>query len=140
MKKALGCSVQTVLLLTLAVLVAAPLACLAALTAPLHSPKLAESFVCPPDTRLVTEWYQATWNKPGEKTLSAYCADAQGNETPTLPKDSKMLWKGVTVYFPYLFLPLLVIGALILTMLNVMGIALGKVLKKITQPANRKPV
>ncbi|MBV6394768.1 MAG: hypothetical protein HFACDABA_00336 [Anaerolineales bacterium] len=120
----------------LAALIAVPLACAAATTAPLHSPGLAEEFICPPETTLVTEWYQATWNAPGEKTLAAYCVDAQGNEFPTLEQDSKMLWKGTTVYFPYLFIPLLVIGAVILAVLNAMGIAIGSMLKKTTKPWN----
>jgi len=136
MKKAIGCSAQLVLLLTVAVLLAAPLACLAAVTAPLHSPQLAEKFTCPPDTHLVTEWYQATWNEPGEKTLSAWCEDAQGNEYDTLPQDSTTLWRGLAVYFPYVFIPLLVIGALILFVLNVMGITFVSFLKKTVRPAN----
>jgi hypothetical protein len=135
MKKAIGCSAQLVLLLTVAALLAAPLACLATATAPLHSPQLAEKFTCPPDTRLVTEWYRATWNEPGEQTLSAWCEDAQGNEYDTLPQDTKMLWTGLGVYFPYVFIPLLVIGALILVVLNAMGIAIGSLLKKTVRPA-----
>ena len=134
MKKAIGCSAQLVFLLAIAALLAVPLACFAATTAPLHSPKLAGQFICPPDTTLVTEWYQATWNEPGEKTLAAYCVDAQGNESPTLPQDSKMLWKGTTVYFPYLFIPLLILGALVVSVLNALGIAIGRLLKKTVSP------
>ena len=91
MKKALGCSFQIVLLLAAASLLAAPIACLAAVTAPLHSPQLAEEFTCPPNTRLVTEWYRATWNEPGEQTLAAWCEDAEGNKFDTLPQDEKMV-------------------------------------------------
>lgn len=138
MKKVLGCSAQIVLLLVVAVLIAAPLACIATATAPIHSPQLAEEFVCPPETRLVTEWYQATWNEPGSKTLAAWCEDAQGNKLDTLPQDEKMMWKGTTVFFPYAFIPLLLIGILILIVLNAMGIAIGKLFKKITQPARKE--
>ncbi|MEW5940056.1 MAG: hypothetical protein AB1750_10365 [Chloroflexota bacterium] len=134
MKKAVGCSVQLVLLLTVAALLAAPIACIATATAPLHSPELAESFTCPPGTKLVTEWYQATWNEPGEKTLAAWCEDAQGNKLDTLPQDSTMWWSGLKVYFPYAFIPLLVVGALILAVLNALGIAIGSALKKMSRP------
>ena len=43
MKKAIGCSAQIVLLLAVSALLAAPIACLAAITAPMYSTKLAES-------------------------------------------------------------------------------------------------
>jgi len=136
MKKAIGCSAQVVLLLAAVALIAVPIACLATVTAPLHSPQLAEKFTCPPNTKLVTEWYQATWNQPGEKTLSAWCEDAEGKRYDTLPQDSKMLWTGLGVYFPYVFIPLLVIGALILVVLNAMGIAIGSLLKKTVRTTN----
>lgn len=130
MKKAIGCSAQLVFLLVVAALIAIPIACIATATAPLHSPKLAEQFTCPPDTKLVTEWYRATWNEPGEQTLAAWCEDAQGNKLDTLPQDEKMFMQGIGVYFPYAFIPLLIIGALILAALNTMGIAIGSALKK----------
>ncbi len=130
MKKAIGCSAQIVLLLGVAAFLAAPLACAATATAPLHSPQIAERFSCPPNTHMKAEWYQATWNHPGEQTLSVTCVDAQGNESPTLPQDAKMLWKGVTVYFPYVFIPLLAIGAVILLGLNVIGTTIGALWKK----------
>ena len=135
MKKAIGCSAQLVLLLTIAALLAAPIACIAAVTAPLYSPEMAESYTCPPNTRLVTEWYQATWNEPGEQTLSAWCEDAQGNKLDTLPQDGKMMVAGTKIFFPYAFVPLLIIGALILALLNALGMAVWSLLKKVTQPA-----
>jgi hypothetical protein len=134
MKKAIGCSAQIVFLLAVAALIAVPIACIATATAPLHSPQLAEQFTCPPETKLVTEWYQATWNAPGEQTLSAWCEDAQGNKLDTLPQDEKMFLTGTKVFFPYAFIPLLVIGALILGGLNVMGVAIGSFLKKTVKP------
>lgn len=139
MKKAIGCSAQLVLLLTVAALLAAPIACLAAVTAPLYSPKMAESYTCPSGTRLVTEWYQATWNEPGEKTLSAWCEDAQGNKLDTLPQDEKLMMAGTKVFFPYAFIPLLILGALILVVLNALGIAIISVFKKLSQPAKGDP-
>ena len=132
MKKAIGCSAQLVLLLAVAALLAAPIACIAAVTAPLYSPEMAESYTCPEGTRLVTEWYQATWNEPGEQTLSAWCEDAQGNKLDTLPQDETLMLAGTKVFFPYAFIPLLLIGALILVVLNVMGIALAQLWKNIT--------
>ena len=136
MKKAIGCSAQVVLLLTVAALLAVPIACIATATAPLHSPELAESFTCPPGTTLVTEWYRATWNEPGEQTLAAWCENAQGNKLDTLPQDEKMFLSGIKVFFLYAFVPLLVIGALILAVLNAMGIAIGSFLKKTVRSAN----
>lgn len=136
MKKAIGCSAQVVLLLAAAALIAVPIACIATATAPLHSPRLAEKFTCPPETKLVTEWYRATWNEPGEQTLAAWCEDAQGNKLDTLPQDEAMFIKGIGVYFPYVFIPILGIGALILLILNAMGIAIGSMLKKTTKPWN----
>lgn len=133
MKKAIGCSAQIVLLLAVSALLAAPIACLAAITAPMYSPKLAESYTCPPGTRLVTEWYQATWNEPGEKTLSAWCEDSQGNEFDTLPQDEKLMIAGTKVFFPYAFIPLLLIGAFILAILNAMWIGIVQLWKKLTE-------
>ncbi len=136
MKKAIGCSAQVVLLLAVAALIAAPLACIATATAPMHSPQLAEKFICPPNTKIEAEWYQASWNHPGEKTLSVVCVDAQGNETSTLPQDAKMLLTGTWIYFPYLFIPLLAVGAVLLAGLNFVGIAIGQLWKKLTQKKN----
>ena len=129
MKKAIGCSAQVVFLLVVAALIAVPIACIATATAPLHSPQLAEQFTCPPDTKLVTEWYRATWNEPGEQTLAAWCEDAEGNKLDTLPQDETMFLSGIKVYFPYAFIPMLIIGAVILAGLNLAGIAVGKLWK-----------
>ncbi len=133
MKKALGCSAQIVLLFVIAVLLAAPAACIATATAPMHSPHLAEPFLCPPGTGLVAEWYQASWNHPGEKTLSVVCEDAQGKSLPTLPQDLNFWFGGLRVYFPYAFMPLLGIGVVILMGLNMLGIAIGQAWKKLTK-------
>jgi hypothetical protein len=133
MKKALGCSAQVVLLFVIAVLLAVPAACIATATAPMHSPELAEPFLCPPGTRLIAEWYQASWNHPGEKTLSVVCEDAQGKSLPTLPQDSNFWFGGLRVYFPYAFIPLLGIGVIVLAGLNALGFAVGRAWKKFTK-------
>ena len=108
MEKTVRAFKQVVLLL---VLTAVPLACIAASTAPLHSPGLAEEFSCPPGAQLRSEWYQASWNRPGEKTLAVSCVDAQGNELPMLPQDTKWWLSGLATYFPYFAIPLLAIFA-----------------------------
>lgn len=130
MKKAIGCSAQIVLLLVLACLLALPMACVATVTAPLHTPQIAETFLCPPNTHMQSEWYRATWNEPGEKTLSVRCVDTEGKETSTLPQDGKVLLAGTWIYFPYLFVPLLVIGIIVLAGLNALGIAVSGFWKK----------
>ena len=139
MKKALGCSAQLVLLLTVAALLAAPIACLAAVTAPMYAPEMAESYTCPPGTTLKTEWYQAMWNEPGEQTLSAWCEDAQGNKLDTLQQDEKMMAAGTKIFFPYAFIPLLILGALILAVLNALGIAIVSVFKKVSRSSKGNP-
>lgn len=139
MKKALGCSAQLVLLLTVAALLAAPIACLAAVTAPMYAPEMAESYICPPGTTLKTEWYQAMWNEPGEQTLSAWCEDAQGNKLDTLQQDEKMMAAGTKIFFPYAFIPLLILGALILAVLNALGIAIVSVFKKVSRSSKGNP-
>ena len=133
MKKAIGCSAQLVLLLTVAALLAVPIACFAAVTAPMYAPEMAESYACPPGTTLKTEWYRATWNEPGEQTLSAWCEDEQGNKLDTLPQDEKMMAAGTKVFFLYAFIPLLILGALVLIVLNALGIAVGTALKKLSK-------
>ena len=139
MKKAVGCSAQIVLLVVVAALIAVPIACLATLTAPMHSPKIAEKFSCSPDTHMQAEWYRATWNEPGEQTLSVTCVDAQGNETSTLPQDAKMMLAGTWTYFPYLFIPVLVIGAAILAGLNLLGVGIGALWKKMKHNQGNQP-
>lgn len=37
----------------------------------------------PTGTTLVTEWIETTYTHPGEKVLSGYCLDKEGNELPT---------------------------------------------------------
>jgi hypothetical protein len=62
-----------------------------AFTAPLHSPGWVEELMCPPGTQLESEWYRATYNEPGEQTLSVTCVDAQGLSVPRINEDAGML-------------------------------------------------
>jgi hypothetical protein len=138
MKKAMGCFAQIVLAFAIACLLAVPLACVATVTAPMHTPQIAEKFSCPPNTHMKTEWYRAAWNEPGEKTLSATCVDTQGNETSTFPQDERTLLTGTWTYFPYLFIPLLAAGAIILAGLNMLGVGIGALWKKLKQDKGNK--
>jgi len=62
-----------------------------AFTAPLHSPGLVAELMCPPGTQLQSEWYRATYNEPGEQTLSVTCVDASGFSVPRINEDAGML-------------------------------------------------
>jgi hypothetical protein len=134
MKKALGCSAQIVLLLVAAALIAVPLACIATATAPMHSPQLVEQYLCPANTHLEADWYRASWNHPGEKTLSVTCVDAQGKIFSTRPQDAEFWLGGTWIYFPYVFIPMLVLGAILLAVLNALGFALGAFWKRVRAP------
>jgi hypothetical protein len=118
MKTLTGCGLQSILLLIIACLLAVPLACLAALTAPLHSPGYASSFLCPAGSQLESEWYQATYNKPGERSLSVACVDDAGNTVPANSLDGATLFDGILRYFPVCFIPIIVAGVVILLLLN----------------------
>jgi hypothetical protein len=62
-----------------------------AFTAPSHSPGLVQELMCPPGTVLESEWYQATYNEPGERTLSVTCVDASGLSVARINEDSGRL-------------------------------------------------
>jgi hypothetical protein len=118
MKPLLAWTAQAAALLAGAAVLAAPLACLAALSAPLHSPGYAARFLCPPGSLLESEWYQATYNEPGERTLSVTCVDAAGQPVAANPRDERTLLNGVGLYFPVCFAPVLVLGAILLLAVN----------------------
>ncbi|MCI0395235.1 MAG: hypothetical protein L0332_04220 [Chloroflexi bacterium] len=118
MKAITGCAAQSLLLLVIAGLAAVPLACLATLTAPLHSPGYAGRVFCPAGSQLEGEWYQTTYNEPGERTLSVTCVDAQGNSVPANPRNETTLFNGIRLYFPVCFVPIVVLGALALVVVN----------------------
>lgn len=118
MKTAVGCLVQSVTLLFLASLVAVPLACLSTLTAPLHSPGYAAQVFCPEGSQLESEWYQATYDEPGERSLSVSCVDSQGSPISANPRDEKILVSGIRLYFPICLAPVLVVGGIVLLAVN----------------------
>ncbi len=118
MKTVIGCAAQVILLAVIAVLIAAPLACVATLTAPLHSPGYAGRVLCPPGSQLESEWYQATYNEPGERTLSVTCVDSQGNPVPANPRNETTLFNGIGLYFPVCFVPIIGLGAVALLVMN----------------------
>jgi len=98
MKQALGCS--SVLLFFLAViLIAVPLACIATVAAPIIDRNNLQEIACPPGTTLITSWEETTYTRPGERVLSAYCEDAQGNDFK-----ANDLGYGALKYFPKYFL------------------------------------
>ena len=120
MKTAAGCAAQSIFLIVIASLLAVPLACLATLTAPLHSPGYAVQVLCPPDSQLESEWHQATYNEPGERTLAVTCVDSQGNPVPANPRDEITLFNGILLYFPVCFVPTIVLGAIVLIAANLL--------------------
>ena len=78
-------------LLGVAVVVGLFLGFILAFTAPEHSPGWVEELMCPPGTQLESEWYRATYNEPGERTLSVTCVDAEGRSVPRINEDAGML-------------------------------------------------
>ncbi len=101
-----GCLTQALLLLVGAALLAVPLACLATLTAPLHSPAYGARVLCPPGSQL------------GERTLSVACVDGQGNPVPANPRDARTLAAGDGLYFPVCFGPTAILGLIGLLLVN----------------------
>lgn len=94
MKKLLSCG--GILLLFLAIIVlAVPLACIITVAVPAFNQQIRQKIACPPGTTLVTEWIETTYTHPGEKVLSGYCLDKEGNELPT-----EDIGYGALEYFP----------------------------------------
>lgn len=120
MKTVAGFAAQAFIVVALAALAAAPLACLATLTAPLHSPGYASRVLCPLDSQLESEWYRATYNEPGERTLAVTCVDADGNSVPANPRDEITLLSGTVLYYPICLVPLLLVGVVALIGLNLL--------------------
>ena len=94
LKAFLGCGGISLFFLTV-VLLALILACTATVTVPIFNHEMMQEIACPPGTTLVTSWDETTYTEPGEKVLSGYCVDAQGNETQT-----QDLGYGALEYFP----------------------------------------
>jgi ABC-type sugar transport system permease subunit len=105
------------LLLTVVVApIALVLAFVGAITAPLHSPQTAQDLLCPPGTTINVEWYQATWNQPGEQTLSVSCVDADGGHLPAA-EDAASTGRLTARYFVWIFGLLFIPLALLLALL-----------------------
>jgi len=117
-KTAIGCLAQFLVLLFVTSLLAVPLACISTLTAPLHSPGYAAQILCPEGSQLESEWYQATYDEPGERSLSVSCVDSQGNPVFANSRAEKTLVSGIRLYFPVCFAPILVVGGIILLAVN----------------------
>jgi hypothetical protein len=88
------------------------------LTAPLHSPGFAAKVLCPDGSQLESEYYQATYNEPGERSLSVSCVDSQGNPVQANPRDERTLASGIQLYFPICFAPFLALGVIVLLIVN----------------------
>ena len=97
LKAFFGCGGVSLFLLTV-VLLALTLACSATVAVPFFDKQIQQEIACPPGTTLVTEWIETTYTRPGEKVLSAYCLDAQGNKLQT-----QDLGYGALKYFPKYF-------------------------------------
>ena len=97
LKAFFGCGGISTFFLTVALL-AVSLACIATVTVPFFDKQIQQEIACPPGTTLVTEWIETTYTRPGEKVLSAYCLDQQGNELQT-----QDIGYGALEYFPKYF-------------------------------------
>jgi len=105
---------------------ALPLAFIATLSAPLHTPQLIEQVICPAGSKVEVTWYQASWNKPGESTARVECVDAAGNRSPAAELDEKNFPSAMLIYYPICLLPLLLVGA-------VFGLGLFLLIRKMRQ-------
>jgi hypothetical protein len=86
-------------LLILAVVVGGFGGFLLAFSAPWHSPRLVEEFLCPPDTTLETGSYESTTSsEPGMRTLTVSCVYADGHSVPAL-EDNDASMVGMIVRF-----------------------------------------
>jgi hypothetical protein len=98
LKALFGCGGISVFFITV-LLLGLILACTATITVPIFSSEIRQEIACPPGTTLVTSWDETTYTRPGEKVLSGYCEDAQGNQTQT-----QDLGYGALEYFPKYFI------------------------------------
>lgn len=94
MKVAFGCG-STFLFFLAIIILAIPLACIFTVAVPFFDRQILQEIACPPGTTLVTEWIETTYTRPGEKVLSAYCVDKDGNESA-----AQDLGYGALKYFP----------------------------------------
>ena len=98
---------------TLAI-IALPFTCMLIALSPLIAPWLVEKRACPPGTHLKTGWHQATWNKPGEYTLTVDCVDAHGQTVPRLPDSNKIGVVEFLIYYATCFVAIVLVVELFL--------------------------
>jgi hypothetical protein len=99
--------------LLIVAVVAAVLALAAAGTAPMHSPSIAERYMCPEGTTLRVQEYHASWNTPGETGLSIGCVDKQGSLQGSSERETQGFWILFGIYFLFSVVALLILGFLV---------------------------
>ena len=119
-----GCGGIGLFLLTV-LLLGVTFACIATVAIPLTNKEILQEIACPPGTTLVTSWDETTYTHPGERVLSGYCEDAQGNEIQT-----QDLGYGALEYFPK-YLAYSLAASFVLTLLVVIPLViLFRIIKK----------
>ncbi len=120
-----GCLWGTIAIFVVSMLVLAlPLAALAALSAPLHTPQLIGQVVCPQGSQVELNWVASNPENLNEKTAKVECVDAEGNRSPAAELDGQTFPRAVLLYYPVCLLPLLLGG-------GVFGLALFLLVHKI---------
>lgn len=115
-----GCLAASVVIYVISMLVLAlPLAFVAAVTAPVHSPAMIGKIICPPGSRVEVSWYQAA-DKIGEESAAVECVDASGGRTPAVELDNNSLPAVLRHFYPICLLPLLLGGAVLIGALAVL--------------------
>ncbi len=112
-----GCGGVSLFFLTV-LLLALTLACSATIVIPIFNTEVLQDIACPPGTTLVTSWDETTYTRPGEKVLSGYCEDSEGNQIQT-----QDLGYGALEYFPTYFFYSLA-ASFVLTLLVVIPLIL----------------
>lgn len=129
-----GCLWGTIAVFVVSMVVLAlPLAFIATLSGPLHSPQLIGQVICPAGSKLEVTWYQASWNKPGEQTAAVECVDAAGKRSPAAELDEKTLPPAMLIYYPICLGPLLLAG-------GGFGLVLFLLIRRIRQQDQPPPI
>ena len=89
---------RPILALTLAIS-AGLIGCVAAATAPFHSPTFAAKYFCPEGSRLQVSQYKASWNEPGETGISIACVDEHGTALGSRQIETRGFWTLAGIYF-----------------------------------------
>lgn len=90
------------------VMLAFPLAFIATISAPLHSPQIIGQVICPEGSRVEVVWENG--DATGEKTANVTCVNAAGNRTPAGDLDGTNLNQAFWLYYPICLVPLLIGG------------------------------